>query len=540
MKTDAREEKAGTGLQAAIGDMHIPPLFMRRFARLSSGIKLLLVMALFLAPLGIIALLAALESARTNARNVQTAARATVLGSASALDVTLARTELTLRAAGTALAGAPADPANCRRTLAALAAAGPAPVSFAILGPGDTLLCATRRFDPAFAGGPRGVTIAPDGSTLNFSLATAGGRAIGVASFPAAAIAAITHPVVQDDHYRLMIRAPGGQMAFGQPASAFPAGGLRAMAPNDGRRVQVELILPAQRLGASEILSILLPIVMLVAATAIAWLVMDRLMLQPLKRMQTAVTAYRRGDSALALPRFTTPAHEIRDLAQAFRSFTETIVRHEAELEEGLRRQTLLTREVHHRVKNNLQVVASLLNLHARGATSEAVADAYATIQRRVDALAVVHRNHFAELEENRGVALRPLIGELTANLRASAPSRATKMPILLDLEPFYATQDVAVPIAFLLTELVESAMLREPEVRLLISLKAAGASGRASLTISTPALAGAMIGGGGSVGARMERVVEGLSRQLRSSLVRDEAAGSLTIEISVVGDGAR
>ena len=83
-------------------------------------------------------------------------------------------------------------------------------------------------------------------------------------------------------------------------------------------------------------------------------------------------------------------------------------------------------------MKNNLQVVASLLNIHSRGSPNEEVAAAYASIQRRVDALAVVHRNHFAELEENRGVALKPLISELAANLRATAPASALGMSIRL------------------------------------------------------------------------------------------------------------
>src|SRR3546814_11954106 len=51
----------------------------------------------------------------------------------------------------------------------------------------------------------------------------------------------------------------------------------------------------------------------------------------------------------------------------------------------------------------NLQVISSLINFHARGARTAEVVTAYASIQRRVDALAVVHRNHFAEMEENRG-----------------------------------------------------------------------------------------------------------------------------------------
>ena len=69
---------------------------------------------------------------------------------------------------------------------------------------------------------------------------------------------------------------------------------------------------------------------------------------------------------------------------------------------EGQRR---LVREVHHRVKNNLQVVASLLNIHGRSAETAEARGAYAGISRRVGALSIVHRNHFAEMEENRGIA---------------------------------------------------------------------------------------------------------------------------------------
>jgi two-component sensor histidine kinase len=77
-------------------------------------------------------------------------------------------------------------------------------------------------------------------------------------------------------------------------------------------------------------------------------------------------------------------------------------------------------------VKNNLQVVASLLNIHGRSAETPNIhrARAYAAIGRRVGALSIVHRNHFAEMEENRGIALRPLISELAAELRAERPEK--------------------------------------------------------------------------------------------------------------------
>src|SRR3546814_11595498 len=73
----------------------------------------------------------------------------------------------------------------------------------------------------------------------------------------------------------------------------------------------------------------------------------------------------------------------------------------------------------------NLQVISSLINFHARGARSAEVVTAYAPTQRRVDALAVVHRNHFAGMEENRGPRPRSVIGKLSLNYRDTAPTEA-------------------------------------------------------------------------------------------------------------------
>jgi two-component sensor histidine kinase len=251
--------------------------------------------------------------------------------------------------------------------------------------------------------------------------------------------------------------------------------------------------------------------------------------------MQRAVAAYQPGDRGFDLPSLATPAREIRELGLAFDKVTRTVARHEAELESAIERQTKLVREVHHRVKNNLQVVASLLNLHARGARSEDVAAAYASIQRRVDALAVVHRNHYAELEENRGVALKPLISELAANLRATAPASASHMQIRLDVEPFYATQDVAVSIAFLITELVELAMFCGGGT---VTISLAGQDERsARLSVESASLR-SDASCDEQLFSRFDRIVTGLGRQLRSAIDRDLEAGCYALDVAVVGKG--
>jgi two-component sensor histidine kinase len=128
----------------------------------------------------------------------------------------------------------------------------------------------------------------------------------------------------------------------------------------------------------------------------------------------------------------------------------------ERQMAQALEGQTRLVREVHHRVKNNLQVVASLLSIHGRTAEDVEAKAAYAAIGRRVDALSVVHRNHYAELEENQGIALRPMLTELAAGLRASSPEGVLPIKIELELDNISTTQDVAVATAFLITEVVE------------------------------------------------------------------------------------
>ena len=200
---------------------------------------------------------------------------------------------------------------------------------------------------------------------------------------------------------------------------------------------------------------------------------------------------------------------------------------------EGLETQRKLTREVHHRVKNNLQIIASLINLHARSAHEPEAVEAYASIQRRVDALSVVHRNHFAELEENRGVGVRALISELSASLRGTAPAEARRFGIQIDSDDLHISQDVAVPIAFLTTELVELAMRLDPQGRMRISVQWQQ-DARALLAIQSSGLRESPTMSA-YLDDRYGRVLTGLSRQLRAPLDHDGEAGRYAIAITIL-----
>jgi two-component sensor histidine kinase len=229
------------------------------------------------------------------------------------------------------------------------------------------------------------------------------------------------------------------------------------------------------------------------------------------------------------------PAQELRELGETFRAISETVAAHEAGLEEGLRRQTKLTREVHHRVKNNLQVISSLINFHARGAQSADATAAYASIQRRVDALAVVHRHHFAELEVHRGLNLRTMIGELASNIRATASERSQAIGLTLDIDPYLVNQDVAVAVAFLVTEMIELASSCDPAAQIRVAVKPADQEDRALLRVVSRALVDEETLRE-LAGTRYGRVMEGLARQLRSKLHHDPLVGAYEIAFAIVG----
>jgi two-component sensor histidine kinase len=277
-------------------------------------------------------------------------------------------------------------------------------------------------------------------------------------------------------------------------------------------------------------LLILLPLLMWIVAALITWWLVTRLLIQPLRRLQRAVGSYQPGQSELQLPHNLGPATEIQDLRDAFGRAVTRVQESEQEMAAALEGQRRLVREVHHRVKNNLQVVASLLNIHGRAAENAAARAAYASIGRRVGALAIVHRNHFAEMEDNRGISLRPLLSELAAELRGGAPETARGMPIELDVETVHCGQDAAVSVAFLITEVVEFAMLNQPAEPVSVSLHRSG-DVTARLELASPVLNPDEMENKEKV--QFERIIGGLAKQLRSNLER--SAGSYRVEMPVL-----
>ncbi|MEA3029981.1 MAG: two-component system, sensor histidine kinase PdtaS [Sphingomonadales bacterium] len=513
-----------------------------RWARLSTGIKMLLILSLGLLPLGIIAVLASIDNARANRAKADVEARALLMTQFQRFTLALSRNAVAIRVSRDAIIVAGDPPGLCQRTLARLDRFPNTPGRFALFGRAPPPRCLSEGFVPPPAPRPRpGETgraiIMPGGDLLEIFLHDQAGALEGIAEYRRETLAAVLSREPTPGNFAIEL-VQGDRM---MPLRAAAAGGALSREivvdnPFPNNQYLMRLRTYTSPFSATELLVILTPVLMWLWASLVGWIIVQRLLLRPLERIQKLISAYRPGERGLDLPSIRSPAHEIAALGLAFDQVIQTVARHEDELEAAVVRQTRLVREVHHRVKNNLQVVASLLNLHSRGAANEEVAAAYASIQRRVDALAVVHRNHYAELEENRGVALKPLISELAANLRATAPATATGMQIRLDVAPVYANQDVAVSVTFLITEIVEFGMLCGADM-VSVVVEPEGAE-TARLSVEVDSLAGTF-DCDEALMERFDRIVTGLARQLRSTLDRDPARGRYSVRITLAGDAA-
>jgi two-component sensor histidine kinase len=126
------------------------------------------------------------------------------------------------------------------------------------------------------------------------------------------------------------------------------------------------------------------------------------------------------------------------------------------ELETELAQKHALLHEVDHRMKNNLQLISSLMLLQSRRISNEGARQAINTMLERVNAVATVHRRLFqAEDAQNFEVAdfIRDLVGDL-----ALAAGRGD-VEITLDLEPVTIAGSAAAPFALVVNELVGNAL---------------------------------------------------------------------------------
>ena len=359
----------------------------------------------------------------------------------------------------------------------------------------------------------------------------------GVILYPRAVLSRLIEPSAALPSHDLSIEGPDGALALveGEPLANVPGAALSLAHKAGDTGLMTRISARRVDLNRSVWLVLLTPVLMWILAAGLAWAMLVWIILRPMQRLQRAALAYQPGQQFAATHgRYNA---EVDDLEDAFVRIADRVAADKQALDASIAHQQALTREVHHRVKNNLQIVASLINLHSRDAEHPDAAVAYRTIQRRVDALAVVHRNHFAAMEVGSGIQLATLLSEMQTTLQAPIEGASHGPQIRLSVDSVRVSQDVALPIAFLVTELVELAQVAPmPPVIAIRVRRLADEPGMARLELDSPSFAHADVTQTLAEG-RHARVLMGLSRQLRQSLDHQPGEPRFAIKIATLAD---
>lgn len=254
--------------------------------------------------------------------------------------------------------------------------------------------------------------------------------------------------------------------ALARPDATFIEAGLDgisrlyAIAPAADGHLGVVIGLP---LGSSYdwlqervVSAIVGPTVILLMAVVVIWFAANHLVSRHIRMLSDTARQWSRGRTGVRPTLINAPA-ELAELGSTFSDMADRIAAREAELQASLAQKEVLLKEIHHRVKNNLQIVSSLLNLRTRSISSTATKEALEEVQTRIKALALVHRSLY-EQDGPTSVDIERFLPELCQLIGdGSAPDGGT-VEVRSEAVSGRIAADKATPIALLVTECVTNA----------------------------------------------------------------------------------
>ncbi|MBL0925373.1 MAG: sensor histidine kinase [Sphingomonadaceae bacterium] len=220
---------------------------------------------------------------------------------------------------------------------------------------------------------------------------------------------------------------------------------------------------PRQQLMATAIrqarVSFLLPLASILLASMAIWLGTQKLVVTWLRELAKMAGRFAHGDFRGDREKFAGAPEEVAALSADLHIMAETIDMRNRELTQALAAKTRLTHEVHHRVKNNLQIINSMLSLQIARTRESKAKTVLSQTMARISALALIHRLLYdddADHEQGR-VAVDDLFRDLSLQFNAHA-QRPPNVNIVCEAFGTVIPVDVAVPLSLFVVEAVTNA----------------------------------------------------------------------------------
>jgi two-component sensor histidine kinase len=226
---------------------------------------------------------------------------------------------------------------------------------------------------------------------------------------------------------------------------------------------EVYVVLSAQSPGLlswarlNPLTGIFFPLLTFSLALLAVSVVTERVVIRWIVYLQRIAALYARGRLTVRPVQAEQMPHEIRELAETLEDMADMLVSRDASLRDSLAQKDALMREIHHRVKNNLQVISSLLNMQQRALVDPAARSAMSDMRQRITALALVYRALYQGPDLKR-VDLRPFLEELTAQLVNGELAHGLAVRTELHVDPLVIDPDRLAPLALFAVEAITNA----------------------------------------------------------------------------------
>jgi PAS domain S-box-containing protein len=173
----------------------------------------------------------------------------------------------------------------------------------------------------------------------------------------------------------------------------------------------------------------------------------------------------------------------LKEAEEALREANATL---DAQVRERTAAVAVLLRETHHRMKNNYQVIASLLELHSDTSTDPRVRAVLEECQHRLTAMALIHE-WVSQAEDPARIDAAPYLHALATQLFTAYRTDGQPVSLVLDLDTVWLPFETAVPCGIIVNELLSNALKHafpsERSGTVLLALRP-GAEGRVSLVV--------------------------------------------------------
>lgn len=203
---------------------------------------------------------------------------------------------------------------------------------------------------------------------------------------------------------------------------------------------------------------VLFPALMWLASLAVAWFAVSLFVTRHVVRLRQAMQGFAVDRRTTIKDEFLHAPGELRDVAETFIGMTDTILHDEAQIEDALRQKDILLREVHHRVKNNLQLIASIMSLQMRQTRSKEVKQMMQGLHDRVNSLATIHRNLY-QTSGQADISMDEHLDTIVRQVVRMATARDASINLKTDFAKIRLNPDQAVPLSLFVTEAMTNAL---------------------------------------------------------------------------------